>query len=309
MKNIHLLLSIGILFSCSTSEYQDTESGISYKFIVQSETDTPNDGDVMELHLIYSDSQGKELLNTTLNSNGPVPVLYQAEKFTANGSIEEIFGMLTDGDSIEAMIPAGKVFESFGQPLPDSIAADSNLTFLIGVAGVTSRREYTKRIANNYMTEAKQQLALSASQVQIDSEIIDQYLSENNLEANTTDSGIRYIITEPGEGENAKPGDQVSVNYTGRVLDGQIFDTSLQEVAQENNTYNPMRPYQPYSFTLGMGEVIYGWDEGIGLLNKGAKATLFIPSSMGYGAQKVDEILVENSILVFEVELVGLQQL
>ena len=310
MKKLIILAVIAILTSCDSSQYQMTESGIEYRYFTESSADIPADGDVMELHIIYRDENGLELLNTTVDSDGPVPVLCQSEKFIKNGSLEEIFGMLKSGDSIEAKIPAARVFESFGQPVPDSIDANSNLIFNIGVVNVMSRQEYTFNIAEKYMTSAKIQLVLSSEQIQADGEIIDQYLAENKIQAERTESGLRYAITQSGKGDNAKPGDRVSVNYVGKVLDGHVFDTSIKEIAQVNNTYNPARePYQPYPFTLGFGEVIYGWDEGFTLLNEGAKATFFIPSSMAYGNQAVDEIIVENSILIFEVELVDILEL
>jgi len=308
MKKLVLPVILGFTFSCSESQFQTTESGIEYKFIVQSETELPNDGDVMELNILYKDSKGTELLNTAKNQNGPIPILCQKDKFIANGGIEEIFGMLSAGDSIEANIPASKVFESFNQPVPDSIDANSNITFIIGVKDVYSRADYTRKIAEKYMAEAQNQLILSSDQIDIDGKVIDEYLNKNKIEANKTSSGIRYVITQQGTGDNAKPGDYVSVNYVGKVMDGRVFDTSIQEIAEANDKYNPARPYEPYTFTLGVGEVIYGWDEGITLLNKGAKATLYIPSALGYGEQGMDEIIVPNSILIFEVELVDVIQ-
>jgi FKBP-type peptidyl-prolyl cis-trans isomerase FkpA len=100
----------------------------------------------------------------------------------------------------------------------------------------------------------------------------------------------------------------VSVNYAGWVLNGAHFDTSIKEVAEENGLYNPGRPYEPLSFPVGQGRVIKGWDEGIGLLNEGSKARLFIPSSLGYGTRGSGQIIKPNSILVFDVELVKIGQ-
>ena len=108
----------------------------------------------------------------------------------------------------------------------------------------------------------------------------------------TTTSGLRYIIHEAGE-EGTKPakGDQVSVHYYGMLdADAKMFDTSF-------------KAGQPYQFPLGMGQVIPGWDEGIMLLNKGAKATLFIPASLGYGAAGSPPVIPENADLIFYVEL------
>ena len=101
-------------------------------------------------------------------------------------------------------------------------------------------------------------------------ELIDNYLKENNINATKAESGLHYVVTKKGSGENAAPGDNVTVHYTGMLLNGEVFDSSL-----ERN--------QPFSFQLGQGMVIRGWDEGITYFNKGSEGTLYIPSSLGYG--------------------------
>lgn len=105
----------------------------------------------------------------------------------------------------------------------------------------------------------------------------------------TTDSGLQYIIWKKGDGEKAEAGDNVSVNYDGRLLDGSQFDSSYKRG-------------KPFSFPLGGGRVIKGWDEGIAYLNVGDSATLIIPSDLGYGSMDRPNIPA-NSTLVFHVEL------
>ena len=105
----------------------------------------------------------------------------------------------------------------------------------------------------------------------------------------TTDSGLKYVIWKKGDGEKAEAGDNVSVNYDGRLLDGSEFDSSYKRG-------------KPFSFPLGAGRVIKGWDEGIAYLNVGDSATLIIPSELGYGSMDRPNIPA-NSTLVFHVEL------
>lgn len=108
----------------------------------------------------------------------------------------------------------------------------------------------------------------------------------------TTASGLQYVITTPGTGESPKPGQTVSVHYVGKLTDGKEFDNSYTRG-------------QPIDFVLGKGMVISGWDEGIALLNKGAKATLTIPPALGYGARGAGGVIPPNATLVFDVELVS----
>jgi peptidylprolyl isomerase/FKBP-type peptidyl-prolyl cis-trans isomerase FkpA len=93
-----------------------------------------------------------------------------------------------------------------------------------------------------------------------------------------------------GTGPAAQPGDTVTVNYTGKLSDGTVFDTSIGKA--------------PYSFVLGAGNVIPGWDEGLVGMKVGGKRVLIIPPSLGYGSQAYGPIPA-NSTLTFEVELLG----
>jgi peptidylprolyl isomerase len=110
----------------------------------------------------------------------------------------------------------------------------------------------------------------------------------------STDSGISYNITKKGTGENAKDNDNVKVHYSLKLIDGSEVRSSLSKG-------------EPIEFTLGVGEVIPGWDEGIKLLNKGASCTLVIPPNLAYGeAGDGNGVIPSNATLIFEVTLVDI---
>lgn len=98
-----------------------------------------------------------------------------------------------------------------------------------------------------------------------------------------------------GQGPAAKQGDTVTVNYVGALPDGTVFDASA-------------RHGQPFTFRLGAGEVIQGWDQGVAGMKVGGKRVLIIPPDMGYGAQGAGGVIPPNATLVFEVELVQIGQ-
>ncbi|MEQ8927967.1 MAG: FKBP-type peptidyl-prolyl cis-trans isomerase [Fulvivirga sp.] len=146
-------------------------------------------------------------------------------------------------------------------------------------------------------------------QLAIDVTAIDNYLASNNLEAEQTSSGLRYIIHEEGDGEFPEMRQRVRVDYIGSLLNGTVFDTSYKNIAVDNGIYDSRRePYGPIEFSLGIGQVIQGWDEGISLLKEGTKATLYIPSGLGYGRSAVSASIPANSVLIFEVDLVEIVQ-
>ena len=82
------------------------------------------------------------------------------------------------------------------------------------------------------------------------------------------------------------------VHYTGMLLDGTTFDSSVERGV-------------PFDFNLGQGQVIKGWDEGIGYFNKGAKGTIYIPSSLGYGPSGAGGVIPPNAVLIFDIELIS----
>ena len=105
-----------------------------------------------------------------------------------------------------------------------------------------------------------------------------------------TDSGLKYEDLAEGEGAEATAGQQVTVHYTGWLTDGTKFDSSLDR-------------NQPFSFALGKGQVIRGWDEGVAGMKVGGKRKLTIPPQLGYGARGAGGVVPPNATLVFEVEL------
>ena len=129
-------------------------------------------------------------------------------------------------------------------------------------------------------------------------------------EATKTASGLRYIIETTGDGPKPEIGQVVRVNYSGYLMDGTLFDSSIKEIAQEGGTYNAGRePYEPLPMQYGpMAPVIEGWKEGIQLLNVGGKAKLIIPPYLGYGSRGAGGVIPPNASLVFDVELVRIEQ-
>ena len=109
-----------------------------------------------------------------------------------------------------------------------------------------------------------------------------------------TNSGLEYQILMPGFGKQAKAGDLVTVHFVGTLEDGKIFDSSRERG-------------EPITFTLGKGQVIKGWDEGIAMLKEGTQARFIIPPHLGYGEREVGNIPA-NSYLVFDVELISVKE-
>lgn len=143
-----------------------------------------------------------------------------------------------------------------------------------------------------------------AAQLEEDTALIEDYLTENGETATRTNSGLYYQINDPGVGDNIISGKVVRVDYVGYTLDGRVFDTSKSLVAQGHNIYEPARDYEPIEFTVGADQVIEGWEEGMLYLKEGASATLLIPSGLAYGPYGTSSGQFRNTVLVFDVDIV-----
>ncbi len=137
--------------------------------------------------------------------------------------------------------------------------------------------------------EAKQQ-AEAAKMAEVNEAAGKQYLEENGkrVEVHTTPSGLQYEILVEGDGPMPKSSDSVEVHYTGKLIDGTVFDSSVDRGVPA---------------TFGVTQVIPGWVEALQLMKAGSKWRLFIPSQLAYGPQGAGGVIGPNSTLIFDVEL------
>jgi FKBP-type peptidyl-prolyl cis-trans isomerase FklB len=174
----------------------------------------------------------------------------------------------------------------------------STQDFADGVAavfdGAQPKMSYdeAKAVIQQFFTEldAKQK-AESAKMAEVNAQAGKQFLEENakRAEVTTTTTGLQYEVLTQGTGAKPASSDQVKVHYTGKLIDGTVFDSSVERG-------------EPAVF--GVTQVIPGWVEALQLMNSGSKWRLYIPSNLAYGQNGAGNIIGPNATLIFDVELI-----
>lgn len=170
------------------------------------------------------------------------------------------------------------------------IPPNASLMFEIEMLEVMDEEAYEQYQKEENERQEKALREYLERQMAEDFEHIKTYMEKSGKAFEMTPNGLFYRVDTEGTGPKPTEGQNVSVHYTGRLLNGQVFDSSIQRG-------------QPITFPIGTGKVIQGWDLGIPLFNEGGKGTLLIPSPMAYGPRDMGSIPA-NSILEFDIELV-----
>lgn len=268
--------------SCSGNKtFKKTKDGVEYLIVKDEKGENAKIGDIIEYNMLVKIGDSVMYDSRKMNDNKPVQMALQ-DNPSANKAMDptEVIKMLSAGDS--AVVRVG--LDSMARKIYTFAKPTDKLEFQFAMVSIKSKEKFE--------AEMKEK---SAAQAGTDDKIITEYLAKNNITAQKTASGLYYVINKPGTGANATAGQTVKVMYTGKLLDGKVFDSNIDPQFQHT---------EPLEFPLGKGNVIPGWDEGIALLNKGAKATLFVPSPLAYGAQGNQGMIAPNSILIFDVELI-----
>jgi FKBP-type peptidyl-prolyl cis-trans isomerase FkpA len=263
--------------------------------LVKNFTNKPGDkikvDDVITFDVVQKTDKDS-LLGSSYTSGHQVKIQVQAPQNTPD--LMDVFPMLAAQDSACVKVPTDSIFKGHDAERPPFFPKGSFLICYIKIQRVQSLNDAIGE--RNKAIDSMRNGETAARE---------KYITDHKLVLKTTPSGLKYMITKPSLKPKPLAGDTVIVDYTGRLLDGTVFDTSIKEVAQKSGTYQEGRPYEPLKFPVGKQNVIAGWDEGLLLVNNGAKATFIVPSNLAYGDQGSGAI-PPFSTLVFEVEMKGI---
>ncbi len=294
MKKILLVVFAAVIAgffmtSCNQSSkhpgFSKTKTGLYYKFYHKSkDTTRARLAEYAEVEMVYG-SPDSVLFDSRKLPAARQPMKIPLIKSIYKGDIYEGIEMMHVGDSAVFQCNADSVFKKLFRmrKLPKFIDSTKDIYFAIKLINVkTPQQMQAEESARMMKLQNKENKEREA------------YLKKKNIKVKPTADGLYFIPKKAGKGPHPKAGEIVSVHYTGYLLNGQKFDSSVDRG-------------KPFDFTLGRHQVIPGWDEGIALMRKGGTATLIIPSSLGYGARNMGPI-PPFSTLVFDVKLVNIKK-
>lgn len=283
-KNFFLLsalfLMLSVLTGCSNAPkgYQATDNGLYYRLFTNNGGENPQIGDLLELTMSCSVNDTVVILPLTKN------IIPMTEPSFWSDFVEG-FSMMHKGDSASFIVDIDSSFVNlFGyNTLPPQFSSTDIMRFEVRLDDFYPESEFRFRMIENIKKNYPAETEKAVSE-------LNAYLEKNGVVAQPTSTGLYYVKTQDGTGEKPSKGSTVKAHYTGYLLDGTVFDTSIERG-------------EPIEFVLGVGQVIPGWDEGIALMSKGEKAVLYIPYYLAYGDRDLG-VIPPFSNLVFEVELI-----
>ncbi len=238
-------------------------------------------GSMIRMNVKISLIDGKQLFNS---AERPEPVKFRYGKQFDTPGINEALGKMNGGTKATVIVPSSKAWGEAGKGA--LIPPFSTMIYELDILDVQSGADYDKEQIRKKFVETIKKDSLR----QAESENLKKYITDHKINTKPTATGLYYIEKVAGKGVQPVAGDKVKVHYTGTLLNGKKFDSSVDR-------------NQPFEFTIGRGQVIKGWDEGIALMKKGGKATLIIPFNIAYGERSMGADIPAFATLIFDVEL------
>jgi len=293
-----------VALSACTTPFKKAKDGSEYKIISTKKGPKVLTGNFIELNTLakYKDS----VLASSAEDGMPQYAQYDTSKFPS--PFKEIFKDIHLGDSIVLRMSTDSLIAK-GQA-PPFMKKGQYIYQYFTITNIFTTQEQTDSAQKIHIPAAKakaykkqmelveKQLTENKDQIAKDSKLIDEYLAKNNIKATKTKWGTYMVIQNEGSGDKITSDAVVSVNYTGKT-----FDSSL---VFDSNTDPKFKHVQPYDVNMSqLSGLILGWFDALAQMKKGAKATVYIPSTLAYGKNGRMPEIKPDAILVFDMEVVN----
>jgi FKBP-type peptidyl-prolyl cis-trans isomerase FkpA len=304
MRKISYLLLAGLVtFSACKQNYKKADEGMEYAIVNSGKGSLLKNGEFIEVHftaLLSGAGKKDSVLSSTRELGAPQIMPFDSTSFPP--AYYKIFKQMKNGDSVSTRSLVDSMFKK--QP-------ESKPPFM-----VLNKKQYIYtniKITNVYKTQAEadsaRKISMAAAEVAAkakadalvkeDDKTIGAYLAKNNIKATKTANGVYVQTTQAGTGALLDSNVFAKVMYTGKTLDGKMFDSNVDP--SKGHT-DPLSVNLTNDMSLG-GGVIPGMSEALKTMQKGTKAVMYIPSGLGYGARGAGADIPANANLMFEVEV------
>ena len=296
-----LVAGATMLAACANREgFKRTDNGLYYKFERQNPDGLQlKEGDVMVGEMTI------RLDSTILYTNkGNVGRIAESQPVTQNFEIKigEGLLMMHVGDvatfAMDADTAAKYVQREF-MPAGYKEGTGQKFYYEINLQDIITRDEVAQERAN--IEAAMEERRMS------EPDDIAEYIEANKITAQPSANGLYVIVKKRGNGPKVAMGKEVSMNYTGRLLDGTIFDTSVESDARSGGIYDARAPYKPITYVVGRDKLIDGWEQGVMGQAEGTVLQLVIPSALAYGPRQKGKTILPYSPLTFDIEIVSVK--
>ena len=281
-----IVAGAAMLAACGSGDmkgYKQTENGLYYRF----EQQDKNAQQVQEGDVLVGEMTIRLDTNVLRTNVGRTERLMPAIP-TYDGVLHEGIMMMHLGDKATFAIEADSMAK-FMQPnqMPPMYEQGKCMKFYyeINLQDIVTKDEFAAEQANY---EAEMEKARTA-----EPELIANYVKENNIKVQPNADGLYVIVKKQGKGTKVAVGRQVAIHYTGRLIDGTVFDSSVGN--------------EPLSYVVGQMGLIRGWEEGVMGQPEGTQLQLIIPSAMGYGPQGAGQMIPPYSTLIFDLDIVSVK--
>lgn len=279
-------------FACGDGS-KTTDSGLQYTIHTDAEGTPGQLGDMISLRMKVLNAKDSVLED---GFTYPTPIEFVLQKAPYKGGLEEGLLLLSKGDSATFKVAVDSLFnEAKGRKRPPFLEKGSMMSFIVKVVDIVPNKDYEKKRIDFAKAQLQKVLQMPTvmKQAAADDQTLQNYFKKNNITPQKTAEGLYYTVETVGTGKQVMAGDSATLHYVGTLLTtGKEFDASKKHG-------------KPFTFNVGLGEVIPGWDLGIALFKVGTKAKLYIPSTLGYGDRQAGPDILPNSILVFDVEVLN----
>lgn len=290
MKKVFLLILVALTaFSCSQSDYPGydlSDNGLNYKIVDDQEGNPVAVGDFVKVRIQYRTMNDSVFFDSEQEI---VPVWIPVNKPAFHGDIMEGLAMLSVGDSASFVVRADTFFRMTigAQSFPSFLEKDSMMYVNLRVLEVKTQNEFAQE-KQILAQEVEKQFTELKEKEMLD---LEYYLKINNITQKPTASGLILIPLKNGSGPKLVAGQNVKCHYTGTLIDGQIFDSSIGK--------------NPLEVVVGSPDLIDGFNEALTMMSVGSQVKAIMPSSIGFGRSEIDSPIPPYATVIFDITVVS----